>query len=176
MKRSMKIIDREFVSTHLDYEPDTGVFRWKTCRGPRMDLVGQKAGFVNGKGYVQIGLEGTYYLAHRLAFLMVDGSLPEDDVDHVNGDRQDNRFINLRRADRTENSRNQKRRATNKSGVMGVYWLARRSRWEVTIGSDDRTICANVYLGHYKDFFEAVCARKSAESRRGFHVNHGRAA
>lgn len=175
-KKPLKVVDRDFVETHLAYDKETGEFLWKTCRARRMDLLGHKAGFVNAKGYVQIGLNGTYYQAHRLAFLLVEGTLPESDVDHINGNRQDNRFVNLRRAERTENSRNQKLRATNKSGVMGVYWLTRRNRWEVTIGSDDRSICANVYLGHYKDFFEAVCARKSAEARRGFHVNHGRAA
>ena len=175
-KRKLKIIDRDFVIANLDYEPATGDFLWKSCRARRTDLVGKKAGFVNATGYIQIGLGVTHYLAHRLAFLIMEGTLPEFDVDHINGNRQDNRFVNLRRALRTENSRNQKVRSTNKSGVMGVYWVALRNRWEVMIGSGDRNASANVFLGRYKDFFEAVCVRKSAELNRGFHVNHGRAA
>ena len=85
----------------LDYEPATGVFTWKVNRS--IVKAGQKAG-VNphgGDGYPRIGVDGQQCLAHRLAWLHVHGRFPDDEIDHINGIRSDNRLSNLREATTT---------------------------------------------------------------------------
>jgi len=77
-----------------------------------------------------IGIDGTYYYAHRLAWLYVYGRWPHPEVDHKNGDFTDNRLRNLREATRLQNSWNKRRpHANNKTGLLGVSWKARNKKW-----------------------------------------------
>jgi len=156
----------------LDYDPETGVFTWKHRPGAgkawNSRFAGKKAG-CNDNGYVRILFSGKQYLAHRLAFLFVYGEFPPEQVDHINGVRSDNRMVNIRRATGTENNRNIKKPKTNISGVVGVSWVVSVQKWRAGIHSGNRYI----NLGNHVDFFNAVCARKSAERRLGYHINHG---
>lgn len=102
----------------LAYDPDTGVITWKVARG--RVTAGAVAGAANGAGYRTVRA-GRIYLEHRLAFVLMDGRWPAAHVDHINGDKSDNRWANLREASPRLNAEN-KRRATraNKVGALGV--------------------------------------------------------
>ncbi len=98
--------------------------------------------------------------------------MPEQDVDHSNKKTSDNVWSNLRRVTKSENMRNKKKYKNNKSGVPGVYFAVRVGKWGAEINSSaDR-----LHFGWFEDWFEAVCARKSAQYNCGYHPNHGCAA
>lgn len=118
-------------------------------------------------GYPSGAIGKKYLAAHRAAWCLHYGEWPNDFIDHINGDRTDNRIENLRVVDNRTNSRNQKIRRTNTSGVMGVRWHATKRRWDVTIG--------NCYVGSSADKAEAVAMRRAAEAAEGYHATHGRA-
>jgi hypothetical protein len=102
----------------LDYDSETGEFRWKVTRGKARK--GALAGTPTN-GYVQIGLGGELFKAHQLAWLFVHGAWPELDMDHINGIRSDNRIVNLREATREVNQQNlRKPHADNRNGLLGV--------------------------------------------------------
>ena len=111
----------------ISYEPDTGFFRWAKKR-PRC-RVGDVTGCLMKTGYICIRVDNTLYTAHRLAWLYMTGAWPQDQIDHVNGNRTDNRWGNLREATNMENAHNRRKRVNNKSGITGVRrenskWLA----------------------------------------------------
>ncbi|BAR92356.1 endonuclease [Pseudomonas phage PS-1] len=165
----MKMLTQARAHELFEYDPELGTFK-RLIRVSNA-MPGAPAGTVHkATGYTQIRADGRLYLAHRVAFLMMNGRFPEHEVDHINGDRSDNRWANLREVTRTENSRNHALDARNKSGVYGVCWRETHSKWEAVISAGGK----RMRLGMHDDFFEAVCARKSAEVRHQFHDNHGR--
>jgi len=170
-------IKPERVRSLLNYDPETGIFRWSKSFGPVSK--GSKAGTVvqrnsqrpgGGNRYVKIGIDGVKYYAHRLAFLIKEGRWPKEQVDHINGDGTDNRWSNLREVTQAVNSRNATLRADNKTGRTGVIWDKRKQKWRAEIRVDDE----GIHLGYFEDFEQAVKAREEAENRYGFHQNHGR--
>ena len=120
-------------------------------------------------GYLHGRILYDRYLAHRVIWVIVHGQWP-DEIDHINGIRDDNRILNLRSVTRAENTKNLRRSCRNKSGVTGVCWYPPTNRWVVHIAANGRHKC----VGYFPDFLDAVCARKSADNKYGFHANHGR--
>lgn len=109
--------------------------------------VGQELGYVtNSDGYVKLGLQGKYYLAHRLIFMMFYGYLPKH-IDHIDGNPANNLIENLREVTNTENCQNSKKRITNTSGCKNVHWRKDRSKWRVDIKINGK----DVYFGSYAD-------------------------
>lgn len=153
---------------YVCYDETTGVFTRVYSRG--RGVKGQVAGAPDREGYIIMSVGGQQLRAHRLAWWFVNGSFPEGQIDHINGDRSDNRISNLRCVSNQENSRNQRRRVTNKSGHQGVCWHKRFNKWISQIRVDGRY----VYLGLFSDLQKAVEARKAAEILYGFHENHGK--
>jgi len=148
------------------YDSETGYFvRIKKRQGCR---VGDIAGNIH-QGYRRIKINGEHYFAHRLAWLFMTGNWPDAEIDHINHDRDDNRFSNLRAATRIENSKNIKRSSNGKSVIYGVTWSESRRRWKASIGSGRN----HVHLGHYPDIFFAIYIRKTAEHIYEYHENHG---
>lgn len=147
----------------LDYDPETGVFRWKDVRryGFPRKRVGQVAGSIDGEGYILINIGGTKYGAHRLAWLYVYGRWPQPMTDHRNGVRHDNRFANLREASRAQNKRNERRRRDNTSGHKGVVFRPESGRWRARISVDGSRIA----LGTFDTREAAAAAYASASSR-----------
>jgi hypothetical protein len=112
------MITAERLREALDYDPKTGVFRWKILRGKARP--GFIAGVVRDNGYRYIGLDGREYSAHRLAWLYVTDEWPKGDLDHRHGNRDFNAFSELRLATRTQNNGNARRRKSNRTGFKGV--------------------------------------------------------
>lgn len=127
----------------LDYDPDTGIFTNRTWRGRAS--VGAKAGCLNALGYFRICLDYVDYAAHRLAWLHVHGVLPESQIDHINGDRADNRLSNLRLADNAENNRNRPLQKNNTSGFKGVSYDKRRKLWEAAVTKNGVKVTAGYH-------------------------------
>lgn len=157
------MIDIPTLKKHVSYDPETGKF--VRLSASQISLINKPAGW-KYKGYVYLRVCQKAYKAHRLAFFYMTGTWPIH-IDHINGSRDDNRWCNLRNIDAQENTKNQKIYKNNTSGVHGVK--NRRGRWEVYIGNSPR-----IYLGASRDWFDAVCLRKSGELRHGYHENHGR--
>ena len=151
-------LTQERLKELLSYDPETGVFTWLTKRGK--GEAGAIAGSPHNMGYVRIGIGGKAYLAHRLAWLYVHGHMPSE-IDHRNRIGTDNRISNLRPATHIQNTFNKKTGTKNTSGVQGVSWICRAKMWRVRITAQKTTI----YLGYYRNIFDAACARKSAELR-----------
>lgn len=103
----------------LHYDPATGIFTWRVKRRAQTPA-GTVAGCVANHGYFQIHVAGTRYLAHRLAWLYVHGRWPTKLIDHANNIRTDNRFHNLREADRSKNAANAKISKVNSTGLKGA--------------------------------------------------------
>lgn len=140
----------------LRYEPDTGHFFWRAPRPKaRLDL---PAGGKTSHGYIHIGVDGTgQHYAHRLAWLYMNGEWPTCEVDHINGDKADNRWANLRGVTSTVNKQNKRSpQSNNKSGFLGVSLCSYRktcpSKWRAQIrlaGGINKT------LGNFKTPEEA---------------------
>jgi len=153
----------------LEYNPETGDLTWLVSRG-RVKK-GSRVQSINDKGYYQLRYAGKLLRAHRVAFYLMEGRWPTA-IDHINGDRSDNRWLNLREAAQCDNMRNLKRPHTNTSGVVGVSYAKGRDKWQATISVQNKT----KHLGYYAAKQDAVCARKAAEVQYGFHTNHGKTA
>lgn len=123
-------------------------------------------------GYKAITVFNKRYLVHRLIWAIHYGVWPSGQIDHINGDRSDNRIENLRDVSQSQNQKNAKRRSDNKSGVPGVSWHARYAKWQAAISNDGKRKC----LGYFKNLDEAVQIRRAAELSLGYHENHGRIA
>lgn len=147
----------------LAYDPATGAITWRVARGKMAP--GDIAGTADRFGYRHIRVDGVRFLAHRLALLIVTGSMPEGDVDHINGDPRDNRLINLRAVSRMVNQQNQRRpHKSGTSGHMGVTWDKRARRWKSAIRVDG----ASKHIGRYED--PAIAAKAYIEAKRRLHA------
>lgn len=114
----------------LDYRPETGEFFRKTNAGGF--TVGSKAGTSRPDGYMQICINRRHYLAHRIAWLMMTGEWPTSQIDHINCDKTDTRFANLREASAHQNRCNLTGNRRNTSGFKGVS-RAKGGRWQAHI-------------------------------------------
>lgn len=129
---------------------------------------------VNSNGYKQGAItfcgSAVALRAHVVAWAMGTGSWPDGQIDHINGDRLDNRLSNLREVSSVENGRNQKLRNTNSSGINGVHWRKDVAKWAACICVDGKT----KHLGSFETVEDAAKARAAADLKYGFHSNHGR--
>lgn len=141
----------------LNYDPETGIFSWKVDR--QRVRKGDTSGYPDKAGYLQIGIDGRLYLAHRLAWFYVNGSWPKLEIDHINRDKADNRICNLRLATRRENILNKAPSKVNNSGVTGVYWNKSAGKWHAQIYSNGKRFS----LGMFTQKESAIEARKQAE-------------
>jgi hypothetical protein len=113
------MIDIELMRSLLSYEPETGEFSWLCDRSNIK--AGSIAGWINNKGYRLIRIGARCVPAHRIAWAMTFGEYPSKQIDHIDGDRSNNRLSNLRLATLMENCRNRKLGKRNKLGFKGIY-------------------------------------------------------
>ncbi|WP_410702339.1 HNH endonuclease signature motif containing protein [Citrobacter braakii] len=156
----------------LDINPETGEIISKVFRrgaGP----AGHRIGSLNTHGYLWFLHNGKRFLNHRVIWESLHGEIPPGmQIDHVNGNRADNRIANLRLVDSSTNAKNRKTQFNNSTGVNGVYPYKDTGRYCAQIGS--KTSGTRKFLGIFDTLFDAACARKSAEIELNYHPNHGR--
>lgn len=121
-------------------------------------------------GYASGRIDGVFFFAHRVVFALHFGHWPNEFVDHISGDRLENRPLNLRDVSHLENHRNKSISCVNTSGVIGVYWSKQHDKWRASIKVDGK----KHHLGLFQSIADAADARKIAEANFGFHQNHGK--
>ncbi len=147
----------------LDYDHETGWFTWVVSRPHRP--AGSRAGTTTDNGYRAVSIDGTRYYEHRLVWLWMAGTFPPEEIDHINRQRHDNRFCNLRCASRCENGANRASDSNNRHGFMGI-WQARNGRYAAGITKNGR----KTFLGYFDTAEEAhgAYAQASIELRGSF--------
>jgi hypothetical protein len=147
----------------LHYDQETGIFTWtqRPSEMARKCAPGAVAGSVcKVHGYVYIGIDWVKHPAHRLAWLYVRGEWPQFDIDHIDGDRANNRIGNLRDVSRSVNLQNaRKARSDSQSGLLGA--LRNRNRWMSRIKANGRMI----HLGSFDTPEEAHAAYLAAKRK-----------
>ena len=174
---SYKPMDFEELDRLFRYTSEAGGIFNKIDRGygGRIAKAGAIATSKNGNGYLEVkfrrnGRQITYY-AHRVAWLLYYGIDPgANEIDHIDQDPTNNRIGNLRLVSHGDNMKNQRKRSDNTSGITGVHWHKGTGKWRAYIHKDGKIL----HLGLFEDKFEAICVRKSAENRFGYHENHGK--
>lgn len=149
----MNKITQEELKELVEYKE--GGLYWLVKRKGRKGKVGEEVGYINSIGYKMVMLNLIPYYLHRLVWLYHYGYFPENNIDHINRDRGDNRIENLREVSLSCNSRNSSIRSDNVSKIKGVYPHKYTGKWEVSIGS--------TYLGIFENLLDAALCRYNAE-------------
>jgi hypothetical protein len=154
----------------LIYNQNTGQFVWRSDRNKQV-LSGHVAGHVKPDGYRVIVLHSRHYGAHRLAWLYMMGDWPEAEIDHINQNRDDNRWCNLRAASRQLNNFNvsSSPRPDNKSGIKGVRFWAKNRKWHARIQYNK----VSHHLGYFDTEDDARQAYISAAAALGRYITPG---
>jgi hypothetical protein len=156
-------ISVEYAREILDYNPETGELRWK-WRDDRAKwwnnrYAGTVAGSMSTQGYIKVGIDYKHFRSHRLAWLLVYGYWPTNEIDHINGDKTDNRIANLREATSQENNRNVGLRKDNSTGITGVSWNKQCRKYMAQIQAGGKLI----YIGLFDTLEAAATSRAAAE-------------
>ncbi len=145
------------------FEHRNGQLIWKkNLRGPAKK--GTVAGWLGSNGYFKVGVNGSEEYVHRIIWLLHHGYLPENNLDHIDRNKTNNKIENLREASQSCNMRNYGNKQHNKTGVNGVCWKERYKKWHANIVITG----TQIHLGYYKNFKNAVHARYSAEQVFGW--------
>lgn len=184
--KAKKKLEIEVVKQLVDYCPQSGLFTWrkrdekfiqsrdasvkrKICKNWNARYC-EKPAFttMSARGYFVSTILCQRFYAHQIAWAIFNNEWP-DEIDHINGDRTDNRIENLRNVNHAENMKNLRRQKRNKTGAVGVWYDSARQSYQSYITVDKKRI----NLGRYKCLDDAIDARKKAEISFCFHKNHG---
>lgn len=155
--RSNAMLTQKELKKVLHYDQKTGIFIRLIPSGGAIknSIAGTKH---NGR-YTRIQIDGNRYLAHRLAWLYTYGYFPENQLDHIDRNKRNNKISNLREVSHQCNNRNCGNPKHNTSSVRGIYWSKSNNKWYTQIKINYKII----YLGYHESFPEAVCHRLAAE-------------
>jgi len=149
---------------------DGGLLFWRVNPPSRGVPASKPIGNLTTGGYRTVGWKYKKWAVHRLVFLIVHGYLPPD-VDHINGNRDDNRVENLRAASRSDNLKNARKRCDNTSGVKGVHWDSQRGKWKAEIKVNGKKLFLG-FADNPQDLTPVVCAAR--KQHHGAFANDGR--
>jgi HNH endonuclease/AP2 domain-containing protein len=154
----------DYVRSILNYDPETGLLRWKVTLSKRA-VAGKIAGWEHREGPYPsrryIGVASRPRLAHRLAWLIMTGEWPPAGIDHIDGNSLNNRWANLRAATPSENLRNRGKTRKNTSGYKGVSWSTSNNGWVAQITHHYKTR----NLGTFQTPEEAAAAYDEAATQ-----------
>lgn len=168
----------------LDYDEGTGSLFWKHRTRDVAPDENRRIGFnkrhagkqafttTSSAGYKTGTIFSQQFYAHRIIFALHFGHCPKGEVDHINGDRSDNRPENLRDTDSSGNGKNITLPTNNSSGAVGVYWYESRKKWQAAITVKGK----NKHLGYFDSIEDAISVRRKAQDKLGYHPNHGKEA
>ena len=173
-----KLPSKELLNQVFDYCPDSGDLFWKErpasmfkkecyARAWNTKNAGKKAGAPHCSGYLQVTVNGQNYLCHRIIWALVNDDLGELDIDHINGNRDDNRICNLRAVTRAVNRKNAAAKQDSKHCGVSSY----RDGFRAYIGVNGK----QKHLGVFDSFADALAAREAAKKHYGFTDRHGAA-
>jgi len=161
------MITQEELKSLLSYDKNTGLFKWiKTVSAT--GIKHSNAGCLSPIGYIYIGINRKSYKAHRLAWLYVYGYIPKNQIDHINGNKADNRLCNLREVTTYQNALNQKLAKNNTSGIKGISLCKKTNKWNVRItingirkslGCFDDIELAELVIKEARDLYHGEFAR-----------------
>lgn len=153
-------LTQERLRSLLSYDQETGEFRWLRPETFKASvLIGTVAGHLHAAtGYRRICIGKRLYRANRLAWLYVTGVWPVADVDHINGNRGDDSWCNLRAATNSQNAANCGKRCTNTTGFKGVHFDRKRQKWRASLTVNYKQF----FLGHFASAEEASLAYQAA--------------
>jgi len=146
----VRTLDIKKLHDTFHYDQETGAFMRRALHHSNV----AQAGCINRAGYRQINLKYKLWYAHQLAWAYVYGYLPACDIDHINGDKSDNRISNLRLATRSQNMQNTGLRSSNTSGFKGAYFFKRTGTWKSEIKIEGKRI----HLGYFNSAEDAALA------------------
>lgn len=159
-----------YLASRLSYDPATGIITWLAQANRSVQWNGRFAGKAAGSidpdtGYLRVRVDGQLLYGHRIAWAISTGAWPNREIDHRNGDRTDNRLVNLREATKAENCQNAALRSDNASGATGVYFCQRSRRWIAEIQISGRRF----HLGAHRSINDARSAYlRAKENMHGF--------
>lgn len=158
------MITQDNLKEYFEYKE--GHLFWKKQSSSNI-RIGSKAGNVTPRGYIQVKIFNKRYYAHRLVYFMFNGYFPEE-VDHIDGNKGNNRIENLRAATKAQNQHNARKNINNTSGVKGVTWDKQNKKWKSQCGYNNK----NHYLGHFVDL---KMAKQAVEQfRKQYHNEYAR--
>lgn len=149
-----KILTQEYLHTLFEYKD--GILYWKKAK--EKVTVGNNAGCISNTGYLCVGIDRTPFLNHRVIFMMHKGYMPIM-IDHIDGNKLNNKIENLRETTRGQNRMNSKLQSNNISGAKNVNWNKKHKKWYVQLSAEGKKL----YFGSY---FDLNVARFVAETMR----------
>ena len=149
-------LDVSLVKEYFQYDAETGILSWK--KNQRKSLLGVSCGHKRKDGYLQTHFKCVHYLTHRLVWIFVYDEHPDGYLDHINGNRSDNRIENLRIVTKKQNAENRKKRQNKSSKFKGVCFRKDSNKWTAQIGSNYKL----KHLGYFETEELAYEAYKKA--------------
>lgn len=160
MTKRIETLQHRTLLELLTYDPTTGNFTWLVTKS-RSAKSGQIAGSLEGRGYWTIMINRRYYKAHRLAWFYMTGVWPDEEMDHINMNKLDNRFENIRPVTRAQNQWNREVRKDTQSGIKGVQFSKQKNKWHVCIKANGKRI----HVGFFASLEDARFAREQASNK-----------
>lgn len=162
----MQILTQKILKEKLIYNPVSGRFTWVKSNSRSKGAI---SGWQEPGRYTRVNIAGKLYYAHRLAFLYMTGVFPVADIDHINGNKSDNRWGNLRQATRSQNLVHRRVRKDNVLGIKGVAFAKDRSKFRAKVWENGKT----KYIGQFDTVELAeACYQKHASTMHGefYHI------
>lgn len=162
---SNQVVDQALLKKFFNYDPITGLLTWKLPT--KKHKIGEQVGGLDN-GYLRLKLGKVNYRVHRLIWIYMTGKDPVF-VDHIDHNRANNSWSNLREVDRNTNARNKTKNRNSTTGVAGVSFDTTRGKYKASIRVNGKS----KHLGYFDNLKDAKAVRKAADVTYGYHSNHG---